>query len=172
MDAHCWVILFFATALQQVGVLHEGRKCRVPDQPVSGSHSIIIMARISRTSALDGPDCSRCRNRRRVLSIYRGKWIPISKGKILEVIGAFFWGLHFVVLGKFASRFEPISFASGQFFIAGAFNLLLGAIFEKFSFLTPLPLIGAILYRACLSMGIGYTLQVWAQKHTPPLTQL
>jgi drug/metabolite transporter (DMT)-like permease len=29
-------------------------------------------------------------------------------------------------------------------------------------------LIGAILYRASLSIGIGYTLQVWGQKHTPP----
>jgi drug/metabolite transporter (DMT)-like permease len=29
-------------------------------------------------------------------------------------------------------------------------------------------LMGAILYRATLSIGIGYTLQVWGQKHTPP----
>jgi len=29
-------------------------------------------------------------------------------------------------------------------------------------------LLGAILYRATLSIGIGYTLQVWGQKHTPP----
>jgi drug/metabolite transporter (DMT)-like permease len=29
-------------------------------------------------------------------------------------------------------------------------------------------LVGAILYRASLSIGIGYTLQVWGQKHTPP----
>jgi drug/metabolite transporter (DMT)-like permease len=34
--------------------------------------------------------------------------------------------------------------------------------------LTALPLLGAILYRATLSIGIGYTLQVWGQKHTPP----
>jgi drug/metabolite transporter (DMT)-like permease len=27
---------------------------------------------------------------------------------------------------------------------------------------------GAILYRATLSVGIGYTLQVWGQKHTAP----
>jgi drug/metabolite transporter (DMT)-like permease len=34
--------------------------------------------------------------------------------------------------------------------------------------LSALPLIVAILYRATLSIGIGYTLQVWGQKHTPP----
>jgi drug/metabolite transporter (DMT)-like permease len=36
------------------------------------------------------------------------------------------------------------------------------------SILAALPLLGAILYRATLSIGIGYTLQVWGQKHTPP----
>jgi drug/metabolite transporter (DMT)-like permease len=34
--------------------------------------------------------------------------------------------------------------------------------------MTPLPLIGATVYRAMLSVGIGYTLQVWGQRHTPP----
>jgi drug/metabolite transporter (DMT)-like permease len=29
-------------------------------------------------------------------------------------------------------------------------------------------MIGAILYRASLSIGIGYTLQVWGQRHTAP----
>ena len=30
------------------------------------------------------------------------------------------------------------------------------------------PLVGAIIYTAVLSLGLCYTLQVWAQKHTPP----
>ena len=38
----------------------------------------------------------------------------VQPGDGLELIGAIFWGLHFVVLGKFASRFEPISFAAGH----------------------------------------------------------
>ena len=28
--------------------------------------------------------------------------------------------------------------------------------------------LGAVAYRASLSIGIGYTLQIWGQKHTPP----
>jgi drug/metabolite transporter (DMT)-like permease len=85
----------------------------------------------------------------------------------LEIIGAVFWGLHFVVLGKFASRFEPISFAAGHFFVTGFLNLVMGLAFESLAQLAPLPMIGAILYRAFLSIGIGYTLQVWGQNHTP-----
>jgi drug/metabolite transporter (DMT)-like permease len=97
-----------------------------------------------------------------------GKGVQFQNGDGLELIGAIFWGLHFVVLGKFASRFEQISFASGHFFVTGLLNFLMGLVFEHLGQLTPLPLIGAILYRASLSIGIGYTLQVWGQKHTPP----
>ncbi len=92
----------------------------------------------------------------------------IQKGDALEVIGSIFWALHFVVLGKFAVKFESISFASGHFFISGFLNLLIGLVVEDLRMLTPHPLLGAILYRATLSIGLGYTLQVWGQKHTPP----
>ena len=97
-----------------------------------------------------------------------GKGLQFQNGDSLELIGAVFWGLHFVVLGKFASRFEPVSFASGHFFVTGLLNFLMGLVFEHLGQLTPLPLIGAILYRASLSIGVGYTLQVWGQKHTSP----
>ena len=92
----------------------------------------------------------------------------VQPGDSLELIGSLFWALHFVVLGKYASKFESISFASGHFIISGFINLVIGLFVEDVSILTALPLLGAILYRATLSIGIGYTLQVWGQKHTPP----
>ena len=95
-------------------------------------------------------------------------YFQVQNGDALELIGSVFWALHFVVLGKFASRFESVSFAAGHFFISGLLNFLIGLNVENLHMLTPLPLLGAILYRATLSIGIGYTLQVWGQKHTPP----
>jgi len=92
----------------------------------------------------------------------------LQPGDGLELTGAIFWGLHFVVLGKYASDFEPVSFAAGQFFIAGTLNFLMGLGFENLAQLTLLPVVGAVLYRAAFSIGIGYTLQVWGQRHTPP----
>ena len=92
----------------------------------------------------------------------------VQAGDALELTGSLFWALHFVVLGKYASKFESVSFASGHFFISGFINLLIGLFVEDISTLTILPVMGAILYRATLSVGIGYTLQVWGQKHTPP----
>ncbi|HMR98657.1 MAG TPA: DMT family transporter [Anaerolineales bacterium] len=92
----------------------------------------------------------------------------VQKGDALEVIGSVFWAMHVVVLGRFASKFESVSFAAGHFFISGLLNLLCGLALEDVAQLRALPLVGAILFRASISVGIGYTLQVWGQKHTPP----
>jgi drug/metabolite transporter (DMT)-like permease len=92
----------------------------------------------------------------------------VQPGDLIELIGSLFWALHFVVLGKFASKFDSVSFAAGHFFISGSINFMIGLFVEDISILVALPLLGAILYRATLSIGIGYTLQVWGQKHTPP----
>ncbi len=92
----------------------------------------------------------------------------IQPGDLIEIIGSLFWAAHFVLLGKFASKFESVSFAAGHFFISGLLNFIIGLFAENLSILTALPLLGAILYRATFSIGIGYTLQVWGQKHTPP----
>ncbi len=97
-----------------------------------------------------------------------GLGFKLQPGDSLETIGALFWGLHFVILGKFASKFEPISFAAGHFLVCGLLNMGAGLAFEPVGQLAALPLWGAILYRASLSIGIGYTVQVWGQRHTPP----
>jgi len=97
-----------------------------------------------------------------------GGQFQVQAGDSIELVGSLFWALHFVVLGKYASKFESISFASGHFIISGFINFVIGLFVEDISTLSALPLIGAILYRATLSVGIGYTLQVWGQKHTPP----
>jgi drug/metabolite transporter (DMT)-like permease len=163
------VILFFATALQQVGLLFT----KVANAGFLTSlyavftpfllwlgfherpHWMDLVAVISATVGA-------------YFLSTTGNGFQFHQGDSLEVLGAIFWGLHFVVLGKYASRFEPISFAAGHFFVTGALNFIMGLAFESLSLLTPLPLIGAILYRASLSIGIGYTLQVWGQNHTSP----
>jgi len=94
--------------------------------------------------------------------------LEVQLGDSIELLGSVFWALHFVLLGKFASKFESVSFAAGQFFIGGFINFVIGLFVEDITILAALPLLGAILYRATLSIGIGYTLQVWGQKHTPP----
>ena len=88
-------------------------------------------------------------------------------GDIIELGGALFWTFHVIVLGKYASKFEPMSFSMGQLVICGVLNLGIG-IFAERSMPWNLSLLGAIAYTAFFSLGLCYTLQVWAQRHTPP----
>lgn len=97
-----------------------------------------------------------------------GQGLNFQSGDGLIFLGALFWALHFVVLGKFATRCEPVSFAIGQFLVCGLLNLAVGLFTEPLTQLTHLPMLGAIFYRGLMSVGVGYTLQVWGQNHTPP----
>jgi drug/metabolite transporter (DMT)-like permease len=95
-----------------------------------------------------------------------GGSFKVQRGDALELAGAVFWALHVVILGKFALRFDSIQFAVGQFVVAGLLNLVVALFWEQ-----PLfngMVVGAIVYTAVFSVGIGYTLQVWAQRYTPP----
>jgi drug/metabolite transporter (DMT)-like permease len=96
-----------------------------------------------------------------------GKFAAIQFGDLLELTGALFWAFHVVILGKYAAKFESMSFSVGQLAVCGALSLILGLFVE------PIPvfnrnLLFAIGYTAFLSLGLCYTLQIWAQKHSPP----
>src|SRR5215208_2858202 len=96
-----------------------------------------------------------------------GGRFEVRAGDLIELFGAFFWTLHVIMLGKYASRFESMSFSVGQLIVCGLLNLGVGIVVEK-SMPLNLPLLGAIVYTAFFSLGLCYTLQVWAQRHTPP----
>lgn len=96
-----------------------------------------------------------------------GGRFEVRAGDALELLGALFWTFHVIVLGKYASRFESMSFSAGQLVVCGVLNLCLGIAVE--------PLVNfnwqwmfAVAYTALFSLGLCYTLQVWAQRHTPP----
>lgn len=91
----------------------------------------------------------------------------VRTGDLIELGGALFWTFHVIVLGKYASKFEPMSFSMGQLVVCGTLNLVIG-IFAEQSMPWSFSLLGAIAYTALFSLGLCYTLQVWAQRHTPP----
>lgn len=91
----------------------------------------------------------------------------VHAGDALELIGALFWTFHVITLGKFASKFEAMSFSVGQLMICGLLNLGVGVIVEPLMTFSG-PLMFSIAYTAFFSLGMCYTLQVWAQRHTPP----
>ncbi len=96
-----------------------------------------------------------------------GGKFEIKAGDALEFIGALFWTFHVIILGKFASKFEALSFSVGQLVVCGILNLGVGIVVEPLMSFNA-PLLFAIAYTALFSLGLCYTLQVWAQRHTPP----
>jgi drug/metabolite transporter (DMT)-like permease len=96
-----------------------------------------------------------------------GGQFQVQKGDTLELIGALFWTFHVVVLGKYASKFESMSFSVGQLLVCGILNLVIGIFVEPMMSFS-MPLLFAVAYTAFFSLGLCYTLQIWAQKHTPP----
>ena len=95
-----------------------------------------------------------------------GGRFEVRAGDALELVGALFWALHVALLGKFAFRFESMSFSVGQLLVCGMLNLVLGIFVEQPVFTWSLA--SAAVYTAVFSLGLCYTLQVWAQRHTPP----
>jgi len=96
-----------------------------------------------------------------------GGRFEVKPGDALELIGALFWTIHVIILGKNASKFEAMSFSVGQLFICAILNFGVG-VFVESSLTFSWPLFFAIAYTALFSLGLCYTLQVWAQRHTPP----
>lgn len=91
----------------------------------------------------------------------------VQWGDALELIGALFWTLHVIVLGKYASRFDSLSFSVGQLVVCGLLNVGVGFLVEPMISFNG-ALVYAIAYTAIFSLGLCYTLQIWAQRHTPP----
>ena len=96
------------------------------------------------------------------------KSFEMAPGDGLELLGAVFWAMHVIVIARYVTQVPVIRLAVGQFLVSGLLNLLFALIFEW----NTLPGISlawpAILYTGIFSIAIGFTLQVYGQKFSPP----
>ncbi|MDB6143673.1 MAG: putative rane protein [Pseudomonas sp.] len=88
----------------------------------------------------------------------------VASGDWLQLIGAFVWGGHVILVGVFASRHDPIRLAFLQFATCSVISLILALIFEDIQLQSIIAAGPALLYGGIVAVGIGYTLQVVAQK--------
>lgn len=92
----------------------------------------------------------------------------LGTGDYWVIASAFFWALHVLYVGHLAaSKGTPVLVAATQFTVCGGLALIGSLMTESTvplsSMVSALP---AILYGGVLSVGVGYTLQVVAQRHT------
>lgn len=88
----------------------------------------------------------------------------VASGDWLQLLGAACWAVHVLLVGALASRFDPIRVAFMQFLVCAVISLVLALVFEDIVWKSILLAGPAILYGGLLAVGIGFTLQVVAQK--------
>ena len=94
-----------------------------------------------------------------------GPGFQVASGDWLQLAGAVVWGAHVLLVGLFASRYDPIRLAFLQFATCAAVSLLLALVFEEIHWDAIVQAGPALLYGGLLGVGTGFTLQVVAQKH-------
>jgi len=101
-----------------------------------------------------------------ILSV--GAGFTMAPGDLLQLLGAFFWAGHILLINRLVSRMEALEIAVGQFATCAALSLLVALLHEP----APFAGLGAaalpVLYGGILSIGVAYTLQIVAQKTAHP----
>ncbi len=95
--------------------------------------------------------------------------LSMERGDSFVLLGAFFWALHVVMLGIVAPKLNGIKLASIQFGVCGILSLSVALFYEEISIMSMAGGIYPLLFGGLFSVAIAYTLQVVAQKNSPPV---
>ena len=93
----------------------------------------------------------------------------IRKGDALVILGAIFWALHIIYVGKVIKNFNlPILIGLVQTLIVSSFSFLVAILLEEISVDGIFKQTTQILYAGILSGGFAFVLQIYAQKNITP----
>jgi|SRR5690554_2030796 len=104
--------------------------------------------------------------------------IQITISNILILLGAVCWALHMQLIDKLTREFDTLFLAFAQFAICAVLSFVVGLIynlaiypveyFQQEIFLNIGAAGIALIYSGLISVGIAYTLQIFAQKKVDP----
>lgn len=98
-----------------------------------------------------------------------GRMTSLSRGDYWVLGSVVFWAFHVIWIGRVADRIGcPVLVAVTQFLTCAVLSAIPAVTIEPLSMQGLLAAAPAILYGGLLSVGIAYTLQVVAQRHTAP----
>lgn len=96
-----------------------------------------------------------------------GRYEGLVIGDLWVIASAFFWAAHVLWVGRVAAqKGAPILVAFTQFVVCGLLATWAALLSEPISPTGIVAALPAILYGGLLSVGVGFTLQVMAQRHT------
>lgn len=93
----------------------------------------------------------------------------IQSGDVYVFFCAIGFACQILFIDYFLPKVDPIYFAITQFFVAGLIALIFLPFFEPLDFSGIMSAKVSILYAGVISAGIGYTMQIIAQKHVQPV---
>ena len=94
--------------------------------------------------------------------------LKLSWGDTLVLISAVFWASHVMLIGKYAPRGSIILLSIIQFGITAILSLLVALFTEEIIWQGIQDAAIPIIYGGVFSVGIAYTLQIFAQKKVAP----
>ena len=94
--------------------------------------------------------------------------LTIDPGDFLEILGAFFWAAHVLIIGWFSTRISALQLAALQFAICSVLSLATAALTETILLSGIFQAAIPIIYGGFFSVGIAYTLQVVGQRGAQP----
>lgn len=92
----------------------------------------------------------------------------INFGDLLTIISALFFAIHILIVDKYVATVSGVRLSFMQFVVCSITCLIGAFIFETISFSTIWSAMPSILFAGILSAGVGYTLQIIAQKWVAP----
>ena len=92
----------------------------------------------------------------------------ISYSDLLELGSAFFFAIQIILIDIFSKKFDTLKLAFFQFITCSVLSLITATLFENITMNGILQAAIPILYGGIFSVGIAYTLQIFAQKNAEP----
>lgn len=160
-------VLFLGAALQQIGVAgttvsNAGflTALYVPMVPVAGA--LLLRERLHWSVWPASLGCLAG-----TFLLGGGSLSALVVGDLWVIASAFFWAAHVMLVGRIAARKgASVTVAMLQFVVVGVLGMLAGGASEAVDPDAMTRALPAIAYAGLLSVGVGFTLQVVAQRHT------
>lgn len=96
-----------------------------------------------------------------------GSLTALSTGDMLVALGAVFWGLHMVVVGKSGRLAQPLTFTCLQFGLVACIALALALTLEPINMPAIVAAADSILYVGLLSSALTFGVMAIALQHVP-----
>ena len=103
-----------------------------------------------------------------LLCLYGSGIQNLSKGDLLEMLCALGFTAHILVIDHFSPKVDGVKMSCIQFFVCGILAGIFMLMLETPNWESICNAAMPILYAGILSSGVGYTLQIVAQKDTQP----